>query len=284
MSQEIRLKNQYEQFYDLKNQKILTENEEKILAKKLYYQNDILSAKKLILSHLKFVIKIAKSYSGYGLQQSDLVQEGSIGLMKAVRRFNPEIGVRLVSFAIHWIKAEIHSYILKNWKIVKVATTKAQKKLFFNLRKIKSYQHVYWLTLEETEIIASELGVKHHEVKEMEQRMITHNINTNLAEKEDGDANLIKITDITSNFAKNFHTQEWKKYALVKLQEAIAALDYRSKNIITKRWLAKKNKMKLSELAEEYDISTERVRQIELNALKKLRSSMPKECFLQNKF
>ncbi|QJC31907.1 RNA polymerase sigma factor RpoH [Enterobacteriaceae endosymbiont of Donacia versicolorea] len=261
--------------YTTNNYPMLTSKEEKELSEKLYYDGDLKSAKKLILSHLRFVIHVAKYYSGYGLQQADIIQEGNIGLMKAVRRFNPEIGVRLVSFAIHWIKAEIHEYVLRNWRIVKIATTKAQRKLFFNLRKAK--QRLGWFNQDEIKIVAKELGVSIKDVCEMELRMsaqdMSDNINLKNNFKNINFHSLFFLKDHNSNFANIIEKNNWSKYISNKLYIAISKLDHRSRHIINMRWLNKnQKKTTLRELANYYDISAERIRQLEKNAMKKLRS------------
>ncbi|QJC34347.1 RNA polymerase sigma factor RpoH [Enterobacteriaceae endosymbiont of Donacia crassipes] len=267
--------------YNTNNYPILTSKEEKELSKKLYYKGDLEAAKKLILSHLRFVVHVAKYYSGYGLQQADLIQEGNIGLMKAVRKFNPEIGVRLVSFAIHWIKAEIHEYVLRNWRIVKVATTKAQRKLFFNLRKAK--QKLGWFNQDEIKIVAKKLGVSIKDVCEMETRMSAQDMNDNLNIKDNfKNKNIntnIFLKDHNSNFANMIEKNNWNKFLSNKLYKALSKLDYRSRNIINLRWLnKKKKKITLQELAIYYGISAERIRQLEKNAMKKLR------CIIENLF
>ncbi|QJC28412.1 RNA polymerase sigma factor RpoH [Enterobacteriaceae endosymbiont of Plateumaris braccata] len=257
---------------------MLTSKEEKELSNKLFYKGDIISAKKLILSHLRFVVHVAKKYSGYGLQLADLIQEGNIGLMKAVRRFNPEIGVRLVSFAVHWIKAEIHEYVLKNWRIVKVATTKAQRKLFFNLRKAK--QRLGWFNIEEINMVAQALGVSIKDVKEMESRMSAQDMTfdfpiKNSIKNSKNTNSTYYLQDKQSNFAYDIEQNNWKDHISHKLSNAILKLDQRSRNIIYSRWLNKnKNKTTLQELANYYGISAERIRQLEKNAMKKLRLSI----------
>ena len=218
---------------------MLTAEEEKELAEKLHYQGDLEAAKTLILSHLRFVVHVARNYAGYGLPQADLIQEGNIGLMKAVRRFNPEVGVRLVSFAVHWIKAEIHEYVLRNWRIVKVATTKAQRKLFFNLRKTK--QRLGWFNQDEVEMPM---------------------------------APVLYLQDKTSNFADGIEDDNWEDQAANKLTFAMEGLDERSQDIIRARWLDEDNKSTLQELADRYGVSAERVRQLEKNAMKKLRAAI----------
>ncbi|WWO96793.1 MAG: RNA polymerase sigma factor RpoH [Candidatus Dasytiphilus stammeri] len=257
---------------------MLSAEEEKNLAKKLYYQGDLNSAKTLILSHLRFVVHIARNYSGYGLSQSDLIQEGNIGLMKAVQRFNPEVGVRLVSFAVHWIKAEIHEYVLRNWRMVKVATTKAQRKLFFNLRKTK--QRLGWFNKTEVDIVARELGVSSKEVREMESRMAAQDMTLDLgaeentADKKTVMAPILYLEDKTSDFAEIIEQNNWDNHACRKLYDAMVNLDYRSQHIIRCRWLRDNDAKKtLQDLAEEYGVSAERVRQLEQNAMKKLRKA-----------
>ncbi|HET9678492.1 MAG TPA: RNA polymerase sigma factor RpoH [Buchnera sp. (in: enterobacteria)] len=253
---------------------MLSLEEEQILSKKLYFEGDLDAAKILILSHLRFVIHIARSYSGYGLSRSDLIQEGNIGLMKSVRRFNPKIGVRLVSFAVHWIKSEIHEYVLKNWRIVKVATTKAQRKLFFNLRKNK--KRLGWFNQEEIKIVANELKVSIQDVKEMESRMSAQDVTFNLISEGSENENRAKSTishfrDDSSDFATLLELNNWEEHATLKLNNAILKLDERSRNIINARWLDSNKKNTLQEIANNYGISAERVRQLEKNAMKKLR-------------
>ena len=253
---------------------MLTAEEEKALAERLHYQGDLDAAKTLILSHLRFVVHIARNYAGYGLPQADLIQEGNIGLMKAVRRFNPEVGVRLVSFAVHWIKAEIHEYVLRNWRIVKVATTKAQRKLFFNLRKTK--QRLGWFNQDEVEMVARELGVSSKDVREMESRMAAQDMTFDLtSEDESGEgksmAPVLYLQDKTSDFADGIEEDNWEMHAADKLSDALQGLDERSQHIIRARWLDDENKITLQELADKYGVSAERVRQLEKNAMKKLR-------------
>ncbi|MDU6441420.1 MAG: RNA polymerase sigma factor RpoH, partial [Pantoea sp.] len=247
------------------------------LAERLHYQGDLDAAKTLILSHLRFVVHIARNYSGYGLPQADLIQEGNIGLMKAVRRFNPEVGVRLVSFAVHWIKAEIHEYVLRNWRIVKVATTKAQRKLFFNLRKTK--QRLGWFNQDEVEMVARELGVSSKDVREMESRMAAQDMTFDMsADDESGEgkamAPVLYLQDKTSDFADGIEEDNWESHAADKLSDAMLGLDERSQHIIRARWLDEDNKTTLQELADRYGVSAERVRQLEKNAMKKLRMAI----------
>ncbi|HDL8497490.1 TPA: RNA polymerase sigma factor RpoH [Yersinia enterocolitica] len=256
---------------------MLTAEEERELAERLHYQGDLEAAKQLILSHLRFVAHVARNYSGYGLPQADLIQEGNIGLMKAVRRFNPEVGVRLVSFAVHWIKAEIHEYVLRNWRIVKVATTKAQRKLFFNLRKTK--QRLGWFNQDEVELVAKELGVTSKDVREMESRMSAQDMTfdpTPDDEVRDGQsmAPVLYLQDKTSDFADGIEEDNWDNHAADKLTYALEGLDERSQHIIRARWLDDDNKSTLQELADQYGVSAERVRQLEKNAMKKLRMAI----------
>ncbi|HEY2454359.1 MAG TPA: RNA polymerase sigma factor RpoH [Scandinavium sp.] len=252
---------------------MLTADEERALAEKLHYQGDLEAAKTLILSHLRFVVHVARNYSGYGLPQADLIQEGNIGLMKAVRRFNPEVGVRLVSFAVHWIKAEIHEYVLRNWRIVKVATTKAQRKLFFNLRKTK--QRLGWFNQDEVEMVARELGVSSKDVREMESRMSAQDMAFDMSSDDDSESHsvapVLYLQDKTSNFADGIEDDNWEEQAANKLTLAMEGLDERSQDIIRARWLDEDNKSTLQELADRYGVSAERVRQLEKNAMKKLR-------------
>jgi RNA polymerase sigma-32 factor len=257
---------------------ILTPEEERKLAEDLYYRNDLDAARKLVLAHLRFVIYIAKTYSGYGLPESDLIQEGNVGLMKAIRKFNPEMGVRLVSFAVHWVKAEMHEYVLKNWKIVKIATTKAQRKLFFNLRSKK--KGLGWLTEEEVEAMAKDLGVKPSEVREMEKRLSGIDMSFDpLSDSDDDEAAFSPsqyLEDKEADPADIFEKESFDENNATLLYEAINQLDDRSRDILQDRWLADE-KLTLHELAEKYDISAERVRQIEKNAMKKVKQSFSAE-------
>ena len=253
---------------------ILTSEEEKKLAEDLYYRNDLDAARKLVLAHLRFVIYIAKTYSGYGLPEADLIQEGNVGLMKAIRKFNPEMGVRLVSYAVHWVKAEIHEYVLKNWKIVKIATTKAQRKLFFNLRSKK--KGLGWLTEEEVKAMAEDLGVKPSEVREMEKRLSGIDMPFDpLSDSDDDEASFAPsqyLEDSDADPAMIFEKDNFSENNSSQLYEAINQLDDRSRDILQDRWLADE-KLTLHELAEKYHISAERVRQIEKNAMKKIKQS-----------
>ena len=255
---------------------ILSSEEEKKLAEDLYYRNDLDAARKLVLAHLRFVVHVAKTYSGYGLSEADLIQEGNIGLMKAVRRFNPEVGVRLISYAVHWIKAEIHEYVLRNWKIVKIATTKAQRKLFFNLRSKK--KDLGWLTEEEVKSISKDLGVKPSEVKEMEKRLSGIDMSFDPLEgDENEEANYAPanyLQDSSANPSEIIEKEDDSTLNTTQLYEALKQLDDRSRDIIYDRWLADE-KLTLHELAEKYGISAERVRQIEQNAMKKVKHNFP---------
>ncbi len=262
---------------------MLTAEEEKELAEKLHYRGDLEAAKTLILSHLRFVVHVARNYAGYGLPQADLIQEGNIGLMKAVRRFNPEVGVRLVSFAVHWIKAEIHEYVLRNWRIVKVATTKAQRKLFFNLRKTK--QRLGWFNQDEVEMVARELGVSSKDVREMESRMAAQDMTFDMSADDDASdsqpmAPVLYLQDKTSNFADGIEEDNWEDRAANKLTFAMEGLDERSRDIIRARWLDEDNKSTLQELADRYGVSAERVRQLEKNAMKNF-APLSKRNFLE---
>ncbi len=254
---------------------ILSAEEERKLAEELYYRDDLEAARKLVLAHLRFVVHIAKTYSGYGLSEADLIQEGNIGLMKAVRRFNPEIGVRLVSFAVHWIKAEMHEYILRNWKIVKIATTKAQRKLFFNLRSKK--KSLSWLTEAEIKAISKDLNVKPSDVKEMEKRLSGLDLSFDpLDNKEEDEIPFSParyLEDSSADPAEIFEKETLSKLNSDSLHKALQNLDDRSREIIQDRWL-NEDKYTLLDLAEKYNISAERVRQIEQNAMKKIRRSI----------
>ena len=256
---------------------MLSADEEKALAEKLQDSGDLNAARALIMSHLRFVAHIAKSYSGYGLPQADLIQEGNVGLMKAVKRFDPTVGVRLVSFAVHWIKAEIHEYVLKNWRIVKVATTKAQRKLFFNLRKNK--KRLGWFNHEEVQTVANELGVSEKDVREMESRMSSQDMGFDLNADEDDGATQSQfspvqyLTDQSSDLAEIVEEEQWQDNSNQRLFSALNTLDDRSQDIIRARWLAEE-KETLQDLAAKYQVSAERVRQLEKSAMKKLQNLM----------
>ena len=253
---------------------VLSVEDEQRLAHRLREHNDIAAAQELILSHLRFVIHVARGYSGYGLQLGDLVQEGNIGLMKAVKRFDPTVGVRLVSFAVHWIRAEMHEYIIKNWRIVKVATTKAQRKLFFNLRKSKT--RLGWLNAEEVRAVAKDLNVSEHDVLEMESRLSGRDIGFDAPDDADDDhappapANYLVARDDDPALAYESANDEDNQLEL--LREGMASLDARSRDIIKRRWLDADSKVTLQELADEYGVSAERIRQVEANALKKMKA------------
>jgi RNA polymerase sigma-32 factor len=251
---------------------VLTADEEFALATRLRDTNDLDAARRLVLSHLRFVIHVARGYAGYGLQLGDLIQEGNVGLMKAVRRFDPNVGVRLVSFAVHWIRAEIHEFVLRNWRLVRVATTKAQRKLFFNLRKAK--KHLGWLSKEETEAVAADLGVTPRDVTEMEKRLSGHDLAFDPYPEEDEDfAPSTYLPSPNSDPAQAVERDDAGANEHERLTAALAKLDERSRVILSRRWLAE-NKATLHELAAEYGVSAERVRQIEANAIGKLKKQL----------
>ncbi len=251
---------------------LLSPKEEKDLGRRLKKHNDLDAARQLILSHLRFVAKVARGYSGYGLPLNDLIQEGNVGLMKAVKRFDPDKNVRLVSFAIHWIKAEMHEFILKNWRIVKVATTKAQRKLFFNLRKYK--KQLNWLTSQEIKNIAEELGVSDKEVTRMEQRLHAHDMSFDMPTHEDEEKSaspqyFLQTSELSPDLScAKEQTEEIQQQAL---QQAVSTLEPRSRDIIEKRWLTTDNKATLHDLAESYGVSAERIRQLEKKAMQQLK-------------
>ena len=254
---------------------VLSAEQEKSLAERLFFHNDLEAARQLVMSHLRFVVHIAKSYSGYGLPLADLIQEGNVGLMKAVKRFNPEVGVRLVSFAVHWVKAEIHEFILRNWRIVKVATTKAQRKLFFNLRSAK--KRLSWLTNDEADAVAKDLGVEARVVREMEGRMAGQDTSFDGYADDDSDtayqAPAYYLEDHNSDPSMLLEDSDWSDSSIARLTNALAQLDERSRDILQKRWLSE-DKSTLHELADTYGVSAERIRQLEKNAMKKLKGSM----------
>lgn len=258
---------------------MLTAEEEQELATKLSENNDLEAARKLVMSHLRLVVKIARGYNGYGLQQADLIQEGNIGLMKAVKRFDPKVGVRLVSFAIHWIRAEIHEFVLRNWRIVKIATTKAQRKLFFNLRKAAKKRG--WFSEEEVNTVAQELNVSAKDVRQMEQRLNAFDASFDaLASDEDRDGGGVAafspayyLEDHSSNLEHNYAEGEHAQQQMVDLHHALTTLDERSRDILYARWLSDE-KQTLHDLAAKYDVSAERIRQLEKNAMQKLRASI----------
>ena len=252
---------------------MLSAEEERDYALKLRDHNDLSAAKALILSHLRFVIRVARGYSGYGLAQQDLIQEGTVGLMKAVKRFDPDQNVRLVSFAVHWIRAEIHEFILRNWRIVKIATTKAQRKLFFNLRSAK--QRLGWLNHKEVQAVAADLGVKPETVLEMEERLAAHDLPWDAPDDSDDEtaarapSNWLAAS-VTADPAVMLEREDFSASRETALQEALSQLDDRSRAILAARWLDD-NKRTLQELADEYQVSAERIRQLEKTALQKLR-------------
>lgn len=254
---------------------MLTAEEEVELANRLIENNDLDSARKLVLSHLRLVVRIARGYDGYGLQQADLVQEGNIGLMKAVKRFNPSIGVRLVSFAVHWIRAEIHEFVLKNWRIVKVATTKAQRKLFFNLRKLAKNRA--WLSNAEVETVAAELNVSAKDVRQMEERLSNYDESFEGFDSEE-DSSSYKapeyyLEDYHYSPARLLEKHNWEDQRHDSLHQALEQLDERSRDILTQRWLNDK-KATLHDLAARYNVSAERIRQLEKNAMFKVREAI----------
>ena len=254
---------------------MLSAEEERSLALRLRDDNDLEAARALVLSHLRFVIRVARGYSGYGLALPDLIQEGTVGLMKAVRRFDPDMGVRLVSFAVHWIKAEIHEFVLRNWRIVKIATTKAQRKLFFNLRSSK--KRLGWFSQEEVQGVAEELGVKPETVLEMEARLNNHDIAFDGHNRETDDdhapvAPVAYLADMRMEPASQLEAEDDAERGKEALYQALDGLDDRSRAILEARWLSE-SKATLHELAERYGVSAERIRQIEKSAMKKLKAS-----------
>jgi len=253
---------------------VLSKEDEQAMATRFREEEDLEAARDLVMAHLRFVVHIAKGYTGYGLPLNDLIQEGNVGLMKAVKRFDPSYDVRLVSFAVHWIRAEIHEFVLKNWRIVKVATTKAQRKLFFNLRKAK--KSLAWLSAAETEAVAKDLGVSAKEVTEMEKRLHSRDAIFDPTPDADDERNFTPAAYLPSpdaDPAKLVETADWNTDAKARMASALNILDDRSRRILEKRWLTEK-KMTLHELAAEYGISAERIRQLESNAIKKLRNAM----------
>ncbi len=251
---------------------VLSVDEEQALARRYRAEDDLAAARELVTAHLRFVVHVARGYSGYGLQLSDLIQEGNIGLMKAVKRFDPDHGVRLVSFAVHWIRAEMHEFILKNWRIVKVATTKAQRKLFFNLRKSK--KRLGWLNAGEVKAVADDLGVPEKTVLEMESRLSGRDIGFEApvdAGDDDKPAPAAFLRDDDSDPYDTVADADQAQARLATLTAAMGKLDERSRDIVQRRWLNEDNKATLQELADEYGVSAERIRQIEANAMKKMR-------------
>ena len=254
---------------------VLSKEEEVALALRFRTETDLDAARQLVLSHLRFVVHIARGYLGYGLPMGDLVQEGNVGLMKAVKRFDPDVGVRLVSFAVHWIRAEIHEYVLRNWRLVKVATTKAQRKLFFNLRRLKP--NLSWLSAEETRAVAKDLGVSPAEVTEMERRLSARDLSFDIAPDADdeegyGPASYLPAAD--ADPAEQVEAEEWTASSSQNLSAAMERLDDRSRAILQRRWMSD-DKATLHELAAEFGVSAERIRQIEAGAMSKLRGLLP---------
>lgn len=253
---------------------MLTAEEEKDCAERFQNEQDLEGARRLVLAHLRYVVRVARGYTGYGLPLGDLIQEGNVGLMKAVKRFDPSMGVRLVSFAVHWIKAEIHEFVLRNWRIVKVATTKAQRKLFFNLRNMK--KRLGWFTREEVNAVASDLGVSSAEVMRMEQRLNAMDASYDGPELDDENAYKAPsrfLEDAAADPALLVEQEDTGAQGKEQLLSALESLDERSQDILQQRWLAEK-KATLHELAAKYDVSAERIRQLEKNAMKKLRQAI----------
>ncbi|MFT6092380.1 MAG: RNA polymerase sigma-32 factor [Pseudohongiellaceae bacterium] len=254
---------------------VLTPELERELANQYYYEDDVDAARQLVMAHLRFVVHMAKTFSGYGLSQADLIQEGNVGLMKAVKRFNPEFGVRLVSFAVHWIKAEMHEFILRNWRIVKVATTKSQRKLFFNLRSSK--KRLGWLNNVEAQAVADDLGVDAKVVRQMEGRMSGYDTSFDAEPDSDDDAvyraPAYYLEDQSSDLATGVEDDQWGEITSQSLHSAMSGLDERSKDILQSRWLTD-DKATLHELADRYSVSAERIRQLEKNAMNKIKAQM----------
>jgi RNA polymerase sigma-32 factor len=253
---------------------VLSKEDELALATRFRAEGDLDAARHLVLSHLRFVVHIARGYLGYGLPMGDLVQEGNVGLMKAVKRFDPGVGVRLVSFAVHWIRAEIHEYVLRNWRLVKVATTKSQRKLFFNLRRMK--KNLAWLSEEETRAVARDLGVDVSDVREMEQRLSARDMSfdpTPDTDEEESYSPAMYLPASNADPAIEVEREEWEEDSSDRLSIALEKLDERSRSILKRRWMTE-DKATLHELADEYGISAERVRQVESNAISKLKGLM----------
>jgi RNA polymerase sigma-32 factor len=254
---------------------MLSREEELALARRFHEHQDLDAARELVLSHLRFVVHIARGYMGYGLPVADLIQEGNVGLMKAVKRFDPGMGVRLVSFAVHWIRAEIHEFVIRNWRLVRIATTKAQRKLFFNLRRMK--KNLAWLSDEETRAVAGDLGVAPREVREMEQRLSARDLPFDPAPDNDDDDAIVSpsfyLPSPESDPATIVEQEQWGGAVAGALANALDSLDERSRTVIKARWLAE-DKRTLQDLADDYGVSAERIRQIESAALVKLREAM----------
>lgn len=256
---------------------VLTREQESALATRFRRDNDLEAARELVLSHLRFVVHIARGYVGYGLPIGDLVQEGNVGLMKAVKRFDPDVGVRLVSFAVHWIRAEIHEFVLRNWRLVKIATTKAQRKLFFNLRRMK--KNLAWLSDSETRAVARDLGVTPEEVTEMEKRLAARDLSFDPVPEGDDDeayTPAMYLPAMDADPSVQVEQEEWQDTTAERLGLAMQTLDARSRDILKSRWMTDE-KATLHELAERYGVSAERIRQLEANAIKKLRAQVAPE-------
>ncbi|MCP1727941.1 RNA polymerase sigma-32 factor [Natronospira proteinivora] len=256
---------------------VLSEDEEHDLAVRYHDEGDLDAARTLVLSNLRFVVHVARGYQGYGLPFADLIQEGNVGLMKAVKRFDPSVGVRLISFAVHWIRAEIHEYVIRNWRIVKIATTKAQRKLFFNLRKAK--HRLGWFSKDEVDNVARDLGVSSEQVMEMEGRLAHHDVAFDpypgANDDEEGSyAPAHYLPDSSSDPAVAVEADDWSDSGSRRLSQALSRLDERSRHIVQSRWMSEDGKTTLHDLADEYGVSAERIRQIENSAIKKLRGYM----------
>lgn len=249
----------------------LTAEEERVLAEKLYYQEDVDAARQLILSSLRYVVPIARTFNGYGLPLGDIIQEGNIGLMKAVKRFNPEENVRLMTFAVHWVRAEINEYVIKNWRIVRTATTKAQRKLFFKLRSSK--KTLEWFSDVDADIVAEELGVTRKDVLEMETRLYGKDLPVDMSADDDENTTFPILISQEADPETALMKQDLAEYELQRMQNALATLDPRSRDILQKRWLTE-DKVGLKALSEEYGVSMERIRQVEQQALKKLQAQL----------
>jgi RNA polymerase sigma-32 factor len=254
---------------------MLDRDEELALARRFHEHQDLDAARELVVSHLRFVVHIARGYMGYGLPVGDLIQEGNVGLMKAVKRFDPDMGVRLVSFAVHWIRAEIHEFVIRNWRLVRVATTKAQRKLFFNLRRMK--KNLAWLSDEETRAVAGELGVEPREVREMERRLSARDLSFDPApdtgDEESTASPSLYLPSPEADPASIVEQDEWEGAQSGSLATALESLDERSRTVVKARWLAE-DKKTLQDLADQYGISAERIRQIESAAIRKLRNAL----------
>ena len=252
---------------------VLSPEDETRLALQLREHHDLEAAQQLVLANLRHVVHIARGYMGYGLQLADLIQEGNIGLMKAVKRYDPDVGVRLISFAVHWVKAEMHEYIVRNWRMVKIATTKAQRKLFFNLRRLKG--RLGWMNRAEVEAVAKDLKVKPEEVLQMEARLSGHDLSFSATPSDDEDAYMPEdyLAD-TRDAVADIEEQQWTAQREQKMKTALATLDERARDILNRRWLSDNEKSGLQELADEYGISAERIRQIEVSAMKKMRKAI----------